>query len=55
MSRLRVLTPVMRENDYRHRIAMIDALSAAVLGAIAGYLMARHSPEIEWILRTVTG
>jgi len=26
-----------------------------VIGAIAGYLIARHCPEIEWILRTLMG
>jgi hypothetical protein len=34
---------------------MNDALSAAVIGAIAGYLIARHSSEIEWILHTLIG
>ena len=34
---------------------MNDALSAAVIGAIAGYLMARHSAEIEWIVRALIG
>ena len=34
---------------------MNDALSAAVIGAIAGYLIARHGPEIEWILRALIG
>jgi hypothetical protein len=34
---------------------MNDLLSAAVIGAIAGYFIARHSPEIEWILRTLIG
>jgi hypothetical protein len=34
---------------------MSDTLSAAVIGAIAGYLIARHTPEIEWILRTLIG
>ena len=34
---------------------MGDTLSAAVIGAIAGYLIARHSPEIEWLLRTLFG
>jgi hypothetical protein len=32
---------------------MIDTLSAAVIGVIAGYLIARHSSEIEWILHTL--
>ena len=34
---------------------MTDTLSAAVMGAIAGYLIARHCPEIEWFLRILTG
>lgn len=36
-------------------VAMSDSLSAAVIGAIAGYLVARHSPEIEWLLHTLLG
>jgi len=34
---------------------MNDTVSAATIGAIAGYLIARHSMEIEWILRTLFG
>jgi hypothetical protein len=34
---------------------MIDTLSAAMIGAIAGYLIARHSLEIAWILHTLIG
>jgi hypothetical protein len=34
---------------------MSDTLSAAVLGALAGYLLVRHCPEIEWILHTLLG
>jgi hypothetical protein len=34
---------------------MNDTLPAAVIGAIAGYLIARHGPEIEWILHTLFG
>ena len=34
---------------------MNDILSAAVIGAIAGYFIARHGPEIEWILHTLIG
>jgi hypothetical protein len=34
---------------------MKDTLSAAVMGAIAGYLIARHCPEIQWILHTFIG
>ena len=38
----------------RQKSAMTDTLSAAVIGAIAGYLIA-HCPEIEWILHTLIG
>jgi hypothetical protein len=34
---------------------MTDTLSAAVIGAITGYLIARHCPEIEWILHALIG
>jgi len=34
---------------------MNDSLSAAMIGAIAGYLIARHSLELQWILRTLFG
>jgi len=34
---------------------MNDSLSAAVLGAIAGYLVARYIPEINWILQILIG
>ena len=33
---------------------MKDTASAALIGAIAGYLIDRHWPEIEWILRILT-
>jgi hypothetical protein len=36
-------------------MAMSESLSAAVIGAIAGYLVARHAPEIEWFLHTLLG
>jgi hypothetical protein len=52
---LRVLTAAMRKNDCDQKIAMSDTLSAAVIGAITGYLIARHSPEIAWIVRTLLG
>jgi hypothetical protein len=29
------------------------ALSAALIGAIAGYLIARHLAEIQWILHAL--
>jgi len=34
---------------------MNDILSAAAIGAVAGYLIARHSPEIEWLLHALLG
>jgi len=34
---------------------MSDTLSAALVGAIAGYLIARHIPEIDWILHILMG
>lgn len=34
---------------------MKDTASAAVIGAIADYFIHRHWPEIEWILRILTG
>jgi hypothetical protein len=34
---------------------MNDPLSAAAIGAIAGYLIARHCPEIEWLLHSLIG
>jgi len=34
---------------------MTDALSGALIGAVFGYLIARHSSEIEWILHTLIG
>jgi hypothetical protein len=34
---------------------MNDTLSAAVIGAIAGYFIAQHGPEAEWILHMLIG
>ena len=34
---------------------MKDTATAALMGAIAGYLIHRHWPEIEWILHLLTG
>jgi len=34
---------------------MSDTLSAAMIGGIAGYLIARHSREFEWILHALIG
>ena len=39
----------------RQKSAMTDTLSAAVIGAIVGYLIARHYPEIEWFLHILIG
>jgi len=39
----------------RQTSAMTDTLSATVIGAIAGYLIARHGPEIECILHALIG
>jgi hypothetical protein len=48
------INPVMREND-AGTWGMSDTLTAAVIGAIAGYFIARHSAEIEWIVHTLIG
>jgi len=42
---------VVRENGFAGRLA--DTLAAAAIGAVAGYLIARHSSEIEGILHTL--
>lgn len=34
---------------------MNETVSAALIGAIAGYLLARHGPEIAWLLHTLMG
>ena len=34
---------------------MSDTLSAVVVGVIVGYLIARHSAEIEWIVQSLIG
>ncbi len=39
----------------RQKSAMTDTLSAVVIGAIVGYLIARHYPEIEWFLHILIG
>jgi hypothetical protein len=41
--------------EWARQTAMNDALSAAVIGAIAGYLIAQHNSEIVWILHTLFG
>jgi hypothetical protein len=45
----------MGENDQARRFAMDDSVSAALIGAIAGYLLACHGPELEWILHILIG
>lgn len=34
---------------------MKDTAAAVLIGAIAGYLISRHWPEIEWIFHILTG
>ena len=34
---------------------MKDTATAALMGAIAGYLIHRHWPEIDWIVHLLTG
>ena len=34
--------------------AMNESASAALMGAIVGYLIHQHWPEIEWIFRILT-
>ena len=34
---------------------MADTLSGALIGAIAGFLLARHSVQVEWLLRALIG
>ena len=41
--------------EWAQQTAMNDALSAAVIGALAGYLIAQHNSEIVWILHTLFG
>ena len=61
VSTLKLSQPPMRINPcdarewLRQKSAMTDTLSAVVIGAIAGYLIARHCSEIEWILHTLIG
>lgn len=58
VSTLKPIAPPRRINTcewLRPRSAMSDTLSAALIGAIAGYIIARHCPELDWILRILTG
>jgi len=34
---------------------MKDTATAAFMGAIVGYLLHRHWPEIDWLVRILTG
>ena len=34
---------------------MKDTAPAALMGAIVGYLIHRHWPEIDWLVRILTG
>ena len=34
---------------------MSEALSGGLIGALAGYLIARHLLEIEWVLHALFG
>jgi hypothetical protein len=34
---------------------MKDTATAALMGAIVGYFIHRHWPEIEWLVRILTG
>ena len=51
----RRINPCDAREWIRWKSAMNDTLSAALIGAIAGYLIARHCPEIEWIVHTLIG
>lgn len=58
-----VAKPVARLPSINHRgkervpvgIAMKDAVPAAVIGVVIGYMIHLHWPEIEWILRVLVG
>jgi hypothetical protein len=44
-----------RENTCTRELPMVDTLAGMLIGAIAGYLIARHSAEIEWVLHALIG
>jgi hypothetical protein len=46
---------VARENKYPGEPQMADTLAGMLIGVIAGYLIARHSAEIEWVLHALIG
>jgi hypothetical protein len=41
--------------NYPRELPIADALSGMLIGAAVGYLIARHSAEIEWVLRALIG
>jgi hypothetical protein len=49
------INPCDARKRRRQDSAVNDALLAAVIGAIAGYIIARHCPELDWILQILTG
>jgi len=49
------INPCDARKRRRQDNAVNDALLAAVIGAIAGYMIARHCPELDWILQILTG
>jgi hypothetical protein len=49
------INPCAAREWLRWEIAMNEALSAAAIGAVVGYLIARHTQEIEWLLHALIG
>jgi len=49
------INPCDARKRRRQDNAVNDALLAAVIGAIAGYMIARNCPELDWILQILTG
>jgi hypothetical protein len=41
--------------NYPRELPMADTLSGMLIGAAVGYLIARHSAEIEWVLHALIG
>ena len=58
-----VAKPIARPPSINHRgqervpvgIEMKDAVPAAVIGVVIGYMIHLHWPEIEWIVRVLVG
>jgi F0F1-type ATP synthase assembly protein I len=46
---------VARENKNPGEPLMADTLAGMLIGVIAGYLTARHTAEIEWVLHALIG